>query len=59
MKVVIPEELKRRFKKACIDYDSNMSEVVCALVEGWLAGNFILEDDTSSPESPVEKDSQP
>lgn len=44
MKIVIPEALKRRFKKACVDADSNMSEVVVALVEGWLDGRFPLPD---------------
>ena len=50
MKIVIPEALKRRFKKACVDYDSNMSEVVCALVEGWLDGRLNLENKTTDVE---------
>jgi hypothetical protein len=44
MKVVIPNDLKRRFKMACVDQDTTMSEVVCALVQGWLDGHFSLED---------------
>jgi len=43
MKIVIPEALKRRFKKACIDHDSNMSEIVCSLVQAWLDGRVDLE----------------
>ncbi|NJL55662.1 hypothetical protein HC928_11010 [bacterium] len=50
MKIVIPEALKRRFKKACIDHDSNMSEVVCGLVEAWLEGKISL-DCESKPSS--------
>jgi ParG len=42
IKVVIPEDLKRSFKKACIDADTTMSDVVCELVRGWLAGRYKL-----------------
>jgi len=59
MKIVIPEALKRRFKKACVDYDSNMSEVVCALVEGWLDGRLNLEKRTTDVEPDAESDVEP
>ena len=36
MKVVIPDDLKRRFKVACVNQDKTMSDVVCALIEDWL-----------------------
>lgn len=36
MKVVISEELKRRFKLACVNQDKTMSDVVCVLIEDWL-----------------------
>lgn len=46
MKIVIPDALKRRFKKACVDHDSSMSDVVCSLVEAWLAGKVALDADS-------------
>jgi hypothetical protein len=51
MKIVIPEALKRRFKKACIDHDSNMSEVVCLLVESWLSGAINLQPDPNQEDT--------
>jgi hypothetical protein len=36
MKVVIPPELKRRFKLACVNQEKTMSDVVCVLIEQWL-----------------------
>lgn len=46
MKIVIPESLKREFKKACVDADSNMSEIVCALVQEWLTGRIQLNTES-------------
>jgi antitoxin component of RelBE/YafQ-DinJ toxin-antitoxin module len=49
MKVVIDEDLKRRFKAACATQDITMSDVVSALVQGWLNGQIPLpEQDQSS-----------
>lgn len=42
MKIVIPDDLKRQFKKACVDHDANMSAVVCNLVTLWLEGKVEL-----------------
>jgi len=42
MKVVIEDTLKRRFKVACAEQDTTMSDVVSALVEGWLNGDRTL-----------------
>ena len=36
MKIVIPEDLKRRFKSACAAQDVTMSDVAVELVEKWL-----------------------
>ncbi|WP_445174063.1 hypothetical protein [Microcoleus sp.] len=36
MHVVIPLDLKREFKSACVLEDVNMSQVVCELVQDWL-----------------------
>jgi len=48
MKVVIEEGLKRRFKVACTERDLTMSDVVSALVEGWLEGRFpVLQDEAN------------
>lgn len=44
MKVVIDEALKRRFKVACTEQDQTMSDVVSALVQGWLDKKFVLQD---------------
>ena len=37
MHVVIPLDLKREFKSACVLEDVNMSQVVCELVQDWLS----------------------
>jgi hypothetical protein len=34
--VVIPLDLKREFKSACVLEDANMSQIVCDLVQDWL-----------------------
>lgn len=36
MHVVIPENLKKEFKAACVLEGNNMSEVVVQLIEEWL-----------------------
>ncbi|MGL5063205.1 MAG: plasmid partition protein ParG [Microcoleus sp.] len=36
MHVVIPLDLKREFKSACVLEGVNMSQVVCELVQDWL-----------------------
>jgi antitoxin component of RelBE/YafQ-DinJ toxin-antitoxin module len=44
MKIVIDEELKRKFKAACAEQSVTMSDVTAALVKGWLEGRYTLED---------------
>lgn len=36
MHVVIPLDLKREFKSACVLEGVNMSQIVCELVQDWL-----------------------
>jgi hypothetical protein len=48
MKVVIDEDLKRRFKAACATQDITMSDVVSALVQGWLNGQIPLPEQKES-----------
>jgi hypothetical protein len=55
MKVVIDEALKRRFKVACTEQDQTMSDVVCALVQGWLDGQFVLQN-TGQQDKPIGQD---
>jgi hypothetical protein len=52
MKVVIEDTLKRRFKVACAEQDTTMSDVVSALVQGWLDGKLALstEQQDNDPE---------
>lgn len=49
MKVVIDEDLKRRFKVACAQQDTTMSEVVAALVKAWLDGQIVIPEKEESP----------
>jgi predicted glycosyl hydrolase (DUF1957 family) len=34
--IVIPSDLKKEFKSACVFEGVNMSEVVCELIQEWL-----------------------
>jgi excinuclease UvrABC nuclease subunit len=48
LKVAINEDLKRRFKAACATQDITMSDVVSALVQGWLNGQIPLPEQEQS-----------
>lgn len=43
MKVVIDSALKHRFKVVCTQRELTMSDVVVALVAGWLSGKYKID----------------